>query len=342
MANGIKALRQIQMSREASASQGSPTTDFTVWRGTGTLEDLRETTFPEEDIGKFGGVDRTYSPKTGGQLVLDETPATFEQLPHIFDAGIANATPTTDTSSAFIRTYNFPIESTDVKESTDLQTYSFKAGDNNEVEKCGFGHVSEFTLSGAAAEALMITATFDTREVSTDGDGFATVTIPDVEEILFSKGKLFIDAVGGVLGATQVTKTLLAAELKVTTGWKGIDTGDGRVDFSFIKQTQPEITLDVTFEHNGSASAEKSAWRAGTARKLQLLFEGSALATTDAGATYDVKSLVVNLAGKWEKFEKLDEMDGNDIVKATFRSRYNSTAALFAQFIIANEVETMP
>lgn len=342
MANGIKALRQIQMSREASASQGSPTTDFTVWRGTGTLEDLRETTFPEEDIGIFGGVDRVYTPKTGGQLVLDETPATFEQLPHIFDAGIANATPTTDASSAFIRTYTLPIASTDAKESTDLQTYSFKCGDNAEVEKAAFGFVSEFSLTGAAGEALNVTATFETREVSTDDDGFAAVTIPAVEEILFSKGKLFIDAVGGTLGGTQISQTLLSMELTVVTGWMGVDAADGRLDFSFLKQVQPEITLNVTFEHNGAAIAEKAAWRAGTPRKIQLLFEGLALSSTDAGADYDVKSLVVNLAGKWEKFEKLDEMDGNDVISATFRARYNATAALFAQFIVVNEVEAMP
>lgn len=340
MANGIKSLRQIQMGREST--QGSAPASFTPWRGVGTIEDTRETVFPDEDVGIFGGVDRAYSPTLSGQLVLDETPATFEQLPHIFDAGIANATPTTDASSAFIRTYTLPIASTDAKESTDLQTYSFKCGDNAEVEKAAFGYVSEFSLTGAAGEALNMTATFETREVSTDGAGFATVTIPAVEEILFSKGKLFIDNADGTLGGTQVSQTLLSAELTVVTGWMGVDAADGRLDFSFLKQAQPEITLNVTFEHNGAAIAEKAAWRAGTPRKIQLLFEGSALSSTDAGADYDVKSLVINLAGKWEKFEKLDEMDGNDVISATFRARYNATAALFAQFIVANEVEAMP
>ena len=75
---------------------------------------MLETVFPEEDIGIFGGVDRSYIPKTGGQIVLEGV-ATFEQLPHILDAGVYAATATTDASSAFIRTWTFPEVTSDVK-----------------------------------------------------------------------------------------------------------------------------------------------------------------------------------------------------------------------------------
>ncbi len=340
MTYGVKALRQIQLHREDT--QGIASTDFTPWRGTGVLEDVRETVFPEEDIGIFGGVDRVYTPKTGGKLTLDEVEATFEQLPHIFDAAIYAATPTTDASSGVIRTWTFPLVSTDAKSSTDLQTYSFKFGDNAEVEQAHFGYVSDFTITGSAGEGLMAGATFMTRDVSTDGNGFETVTVPTVEEILFSKGKLYINAANESFGLTQKTGTLLSMSLNVTTGWQGIYTADGRSDFSFIKQVQPEIVLELTFEHDGTAQAEKAAWRAGTARLLQLKFEGARLTTTDAGATYDVKTFIINLAGKWEKFDALDEIDGDDVVTGTFRARYNATAAKFAEFIVVNEVDTMP
>lgn len=339
MANGIRALRQIQMGREAV--QGTAPASYSVWRGTGTLEDTRESVFPEEDIGIFGGVDRQYFAWLGAKLEMDETEATFEQLPHILDAGIALAVPTTDASSAQIRTYAFPISSTDAKSSSDLQTYSFLVGDNNEVEQFNFGFVSEFTLSGAAKEALKVAATWEGRQVSTAA-GFASVSIPAVEEILFGRGYLYIDSTTDSFGTTQVAQTLLGMELNITTGWQAVFSADGRSDFSFIKQVRPEITLDVTFEHNGSASAEKAAWRAGTSRLIQLKFLGSSLSSTDAGAPYDTKALVINLAGRWEKFEKLDEQDGNDIVKATFRARYNATANAFAQLIVVNELASMP
>lgn len=339
MSNGIKALRQIQMSRETT--QGSPTASFTVWRGTGALEDTRETVFPEEDIGIFGGVDRQYFAWLGSRLELEETEATFEQLPHILDAGIALAAPTTDASSAFIRTYTFPIAADSTKSSSDLQTYSFKCGDNNEVEKFSFGFVTEFNLSGVAKESLKMSATFEGRETTTDS-GFAAVSIPAVEEILFGKGRLYIDEVSTDFGTTEISQTLLGMELNITTGWQAVFSADGRSDFSFIKQVRPEITLDVTFEHNGNASAEKTKRRSGTARLIQLKFTGAGLTTTDASAPYDTKTLLIRLAGKWDTFEKLDEQDGNDVIKATFRARYNATANAFAQLIVVNELASIP
>jgi hypothetical protein len=338
MANGIKALRQIQTSREST--QGTATTDFSVWRGIGTLADARENVFPVEDIGIFGGTDRQYFPKLGATLAMDEIEATYEQLPHILDAGIRNATPTTDTGSAYIRTYTWPIQSTDTFTSTDLQTYSFKCGDNQEVEKFAFGFVTDFALSGAAGEAWKIGAHWTGREVASDSDGFVSVTIPTVEEMLFSKSKLYLDASSDTIGTTLVSDTLLNATLNATTGWQAVHTASGRTDFSFIKQVQPEITLDVTFEHNATATAEKAYWRAGTARLLQIKCEGAALAT--AGSAYTYKTMKINLAGKWGSFEKIDEVDGNDVVTGHFVARYNSTSALFASIVIANEVTAMP
>ena len=335
MANGIKALRRIQMSREDT--QGTASTDFTVWRGTGTLEDSRESVWPEEDIGIFGGTDRQYFPKLAATLEMDEVEATFEQLPHVFDAGIKYAAPAAD-GSGYIRTYSWPIVSSDYVESTDLQTYSFKCGDNNEVEKFSFGYVKEFNLSGNAGEAWKITSTWEGREVASDSDGFATVTIPDVEDILFSKSKLYIDESSDTIGTTLISNTLLSASLNIVTGWIGIFTGSGRLDFSFLKQVKPEITLDITFEHNATATAEKAKWRAGTARLLRLTCDGSALDTPGA---YTYKTFQFNLAGKWDTFEKIDEQDGNDIVTGHFVARYNSTSALLGSIVVVNEESSM-
>jgi hypothetical protein len=337
MTNGIKALRQIQMSRETT--QGTATTDFTVWRGTGTLEDSRESVWPEEDIGIFGGNDRQYFPKLAATLEMDEVEATFEQLPHILDAGIKYATPAAD-GSGYVRTYTWPIVSSDVAESTDVVTYSFKCGDNNEVERFAFGYVKEFSLSGNAGEAWKVNSTWEGREVASDSDGFVTVTIPSVEDALFSKSKLYIDETSGTIGTTLISNTLLTASLSITTGWTGVHTGSGRLDFSFIKQVKPEIKLDITFEHNATATAEKAKWRSGTPRLLKITCDGSALAS--AGSTYTYKTFIINLAGKWDMFEKIDEQDGNDIVTGHFVARYNSTAALFGSIVVVNEVEVMP
>lgn len=338
MTNGIKALRKVQLGQEASAG-GSTDIASTVWRGTGVLVDNRETTFPVEDIGILGGTSRSYVAMTGGEIAL-EGDATFEQLPHIFDAGIYKATPTTDADgSGYIYSYNMQAASTDPIESTDLQTYVIEGGDNNEAEVMRYCFVRQFSLSGGAGEALQVSAQFEGREVEGGHTYTAGVAIPTVETILVSKATCYIDdAVVATTDLVAMSNTVLAMNLDVTTGWQAVRTADGRLDFSFIKRAADSGTLQITFEHNASASDEKEAWRDQTERRVRIVFEGSALAT--AGA-YTYKTFVIDAYGKWENFDSLGEQDGNDIVNGTLRIAYTS-AAKKLDLIVVNELAAMP
>jgi hypothetical protein len=128
---------------------------------------------------------------------------------------------------------------------------------------------------------------------------------------------------------------------KHTTGWRpAMPTGDGQLYFPFIKLTEPEELLTITFEHEATAAAEKVAWRAQTPRLIRLSAQGAALTT--AGTAYSYKTFILDLAGKWESFDKLDEDKGNDIVKGIFRVKYNATAASRGRIIIVNEVASLP
>lgn len=168
----------------------------------------------------------------------------------------------------------------------------------------------------------------------------ASLDLDPVETILFSKTKLYIDAASGTIGTTLKSSTLLGAELSIKTGLVPVFTGDGNLYFTFTKCVGPEVLLKVTFEHNASAVAEKDAWIAQTARVIRLITQGTALTT--AGTAYTYKTLQIDLAGKWEKFEKIDEQDGNDIVTGTFRARYNDDAELFGQILVVNELSALP
>lgn len=331
---GIKALRKIQLGREVAA--GTAVAATAIWRGMGTLEDTREVVFPEEDVGIFPGTDRMYAPKLGGQLEMEAVPLTFEQVFHILEAGVLTVgTGVADgAGSGKIYNYTFPETAANT-----IKTYTIEGGDNQEAEEMEYSFVSEFELAGKGGEAWTMAATWMGRQVTVSSFTGA-LTIPTVEEALFSKTLLYIDVIGGTYGTTVKSDTLLGASLKVTTGWVPVWTGVGAAYFGFAKQTPPEITLEITFEHDGTSAAEKVFWRAGTARKLQLKCVGSALATP--GTAYTYKSLIVNLCGKWEKFNKIDEMDGNDIISSTFRGRYNSTAADAGNIIVVNEVATVP
>jgi len=325
---GIKAFRKLQMGPETT--EGTNVDATSIWRGKGTLQDNMTTVFPEEDIGLLTGADRSYVAKYEALLSLEETEATFQQLPYLFEMSMYSTTSTTD-SSGFLYTYTMPLASSDIKTSTDLGTYSWECGDDVQAEEFSYGVCQNFSLSGEGGGALMMSAEIIGRQVSTTTFK-AGLSIPTVEEILFSKGKLYIDNVKAFPATTQISNTLIAATLSVNTGWVPVYTADGSLYFSFVKQTTPEITLSATFEYNTSALAEIAAWRAGTARVLRLEFSGSTSAY----------KLYLDLAGKWDNFEKIGEKDGNDIVVGTFRARYNATVGDMFRAIIYNNLEALP
>jgi hypothetical protein len=304
----------------------------------GVIADNRETVFSEEDIGILGGTTRSYVPRAGGEIPL-EGDATFEQLPHILNAGIYKATPTTDAGSGFIYSYSLQSGSSDPVGTTDLQTYVIEGGDNNECEIMRYCFIREFGLSGAAGEAVAVSATFEGREIEGGQTFTSGLSIPEVETILVSKAKIYIDNSTDTIGTTLKSATMLGFDLAVTTGWQSVVAADGRIDFSFIKRANDEATLQVTFEHNGNATTEKAAWRAQSERAVRLIFEGSALGTTD---TYSAKTLIIDAYGKWESFDSLSDQDGNDTVSGTLRIRYSPTAAKKLDIVVVNELAAMP
>jgi hypothetical protein len=330
---GVKQLRRLQIGKETVAGTAVPAT--AVLRLNGMIEDTRETVFPEEQTGYLGGLDRQYTAKLGAALEI-EGEATFEQLPYVLNAAIGSATATADgVGTGFVYAYTAPTTAKNT-----IDTYTLESGDDQEAERIEYGYVGEFGLSGTAGEAWMLTATWGGRQATVNAFTAATATaLGDVEELLFGRTKLYIDDSTSTLGATLKSSTLLAAELKWSTGWIPKHTADGELYFTFVEQVGDEITLDITFEHNASGAAEKVAWRAGALRLLRLLIEGSTLTTP---GTYSKKTCQIDLAGKWEKFEKIDEIDGNDVVKGTLRVKTNIAAALKAAITVVNQVTALP
>lgn len=331
---GIKALRKVLFGRETTAGTAVATT--TYWRGMGTIEDNREVVFPDEDIGYLSGTDRTYIPKYEATLEL-EGDTTFEQLPHFLDAGIATATATQDgTGSDYIYTYTFPTTAQPTN-----KTYTIEGGDDVQAEEMEYSYVEKISLKGAAGEAVNLKATWKGRQV-TPTTYTTTATIPTVETMLFQKGRLYIDTAGGSFGATQKSNTLLGFTFDYSTGWTPVFTGDGNLYFSFIKVVKDklEARLEITFEHDSTAVAEIAAWRAQTPRRIQLKIAGNNVTT--AGTTYSAKTLIINVAGKWESFSKIDEQDGNDVVTGVLVGKYTTTASAFGSIIVVNEVSALP
>jgi len=329
---GKKKLRKIQLGDEAI--KGAAEVATAIWRGTGTLEDLTEVVTPEEDVGYLCDIDRVYIARVGGQLEMDEIPATYEQLPYILEAGINTVAGVQDGGGNTAYMYNFLFPTTAVNT---ILTYTIEAGDDQQEEEMAYCFVPEFTLKGAADEPVKMAATWLGRQIAPSAFT-ALATLPTVEEILFNPGKLYIDDATGNVGTTVKSNTLVAGELKVVTGNIAYQTASGALYFDGDKQVGPVIDLDITFEHNATAVAEKAACLAKTSRLIRLKFEG----TTLTGATYQKKTLIIDLAGTWKKFAKIDERDGNDIVTGSFHAAYNAAEALYARILVVNALVSLP
>lgn len=331
---GVKALRKIQLGQESTGALGTPVAATAVMRYLGTIEDARTVVFPEETVGILGGMDRAYQPQVLAKMTISGE-ATFEQLPYFFQAAIGLVASSADGGGTDkVWEWNFPT--TTIPE---LAVYTIEGGDNNAAEEMEYSHVTDFTLSGKYGEAWMMEANWTGRQVSTSTFTGA-LTPPTVESCLFGKTKLYIDVCTATPGTTIKSNTLLEASLKVTTGWIPKFTADGALYYSFLQQVGPEITLDLTFEHDAISVAQKALWVAGTAGLIRLSCDGTTVAT--AGTTYGNKTMIIDLWGKWEKFEAIDEIDGNDVIKATFRARYVADPGKIGTLTVVNELSTLP
>jgi hypothetical protein len=333
MAYGVKALRQINLGQEGTP--GTAVAGTTKWRGSGVLQDDRVTKFPAEDVGILTGTDRSYVPKLAGSLLLESVPATFEQIGHIFEMGIQTAAASADgAGSDFIYEYIFPTTAANT-----IKTYTIETGDNSEAEEMEYCFVTDFTLTGDEGEAWMMSANVIGRQVAVSTFS-ATAPIPTVEEMLFQKTKLYIDAATASWGGTIKSNTLLSAQFTYKTGNKAIFAADGNLYFSSHKTVMPEIRLRLAFEHDAIGIAQKVLGRAQTAQKFRLLIQGSAFAS--AGTTYSVKTCMIDIVGKYEKWNKIGERNGNDIIELEVIGRYNADAASAGIITLVNELSALP
>jgi hypothetical protein len=330
---GSKALQKIQLGQEVTP--GTAVAATTVWRGTGALKDDQVVEWPEEDIGILAPINRSYIPRLGASMSFGSVPATYQQIPYLFEASLKAVTPVADNGgSNYIQVYPFPTTAVPT-----ITTFTVEGGDNQQAEEMEYAFVKSWGLEGAGGEVLLMNAEWMGRQIAKT-TFTAALTVPAVEEVLFSKGTVFLDDNDGTIGTTQVSNTILAVSLAYTSGLVAKYTADGALYFSFHQSTRPELTGSITFEHNASAVAEKDNFVANTPRLLRLLWEGSAFGT--AGTLYTYHTLQMDMAMIWESFDALGEQDGNSIVVGNFRAGYDPTAALFAEATVSHELTALP
>ncbi len=200
-----------------------------------------------------------------------------------------------------------------------------------------------FTVTASAAGSLTVTENTAIEAAGgsvTVEQWFTNLALPSVEEMVFQKSQLYIDPTSSSAGTTLKSNTVLAYDFVYNTGLDGLATADGRLDYSQVVMGLPSGSLKVDFYHEGSAIAEKAAWRNKTPRVIRLQIQGTKLAT--AGTTYSYKTLIVDLYGYWSKFSNLGENAGIDTVTGEFTMAYDPTAASAGQILIVNSLASLP
>jgi hypothetical protein len=335
MANGIYALQKIQFARNADSDSDDYVPATQIWRGNGQLEDTRNLYFVQENIGNLTGSNRTNTSLYGGKLALDAIEATYKQFPNLLEMSIKAATPVTDSGEVYTYTYPFPTTSVQT-----LKPYTIEGGDNSGAEALNFVHCMDWTLAGEGGKAWMMSGNLIGKQVIPQAfTGGASLPNVDGDTLNFSKTKFYIDADSDTWGSTLVSNTLLKATIKYNAKLVAKPTADGALTWSFIVAPQPDITVAVTFEHNASAVSAKVDWRAETPKLIRFLNQGTAF--TSPGNTYSVRTAIFDFAGKWLKFNKIGNMNGNDILEGTFQVKSSEVQASAGQILIANNISTL-
>lgn len=322
---GVKSRRRIQLGLEGTPGTAVPAT--TIWRGPAVL--MKDTSIkkrPPENVGYRVNGTRIYTAKNEASLQIPETELTFEQGPYAFSAGVTNVVSGAangGTSNAYKYPYVLPVAS-----DPSYKTYTIETGDNQAAEEMEGAFCEEINLKGTPNDAVMIASKWVGRQRLTSAftAGLTPVT---VEEVLFNKGKLYIDA--STIGNTQATNTWLGFEMTIKPGLQAVYTGDGNLYYSFVKGVEPVITGKVTFEHDATGVAQKALYAAGNTRKFRMQFDGSAIGFTGSGGTFAARMFRMDFAANIESYDD-GEQNGDDIVTINFTQVYDGTLGFEATF----------
>jgi hypothetical protein len=333
---GGKWAQKNQIGGETTA--GTAVAADTIWRGMGKmLKDDRKVTIVEEILGIAIPSDRSYIAELGAVWAMSPTPATFEQVNHIFEAGIKLVGTGAADSTGSGKIYAYPVGKTSLNT---IKTYTIESGDNQQAEEAEYMFVTDFTITADPKKSVMVSSNWFGRQ-STNASFTGALTAPTVEEVL-PKGAVYIDTVGGTYGGTAVSQTLLKYTIKVQTGWRAkwtIDNGQLYFDFHYFDFDSYKAEVEVTYEHNATAVAEKAAFRAETPRLLRVQFAGSTLTTA---GNFTTKLLRLDMPIKYTEMDALDSDNGNSILKFKAFSGYNETAAEALTATVINELANVP
>jgi len=331
MAYGAWGYNLCQLGQEATP--GTAVAGSTIWRGVfGGFNDDRTREVVEEDIGTLARAERTYDGWLAVSVPMPETGLTYEQFPHILQASMGKVTPTGTTN--YVWDYEVPTDDA----APALGTYTLILGNKlvpADVRALPYSFVADWEAKGEAGSNWTVTANWKGARYT--AGSFGPVALPTVEDAVFARTKLYIDAAGGTIGTTQKTGVLLGATVKYTSNIEIVPVGDGNLYGVAHKLGRPAVsfTLKLEVEQAGANSLvaqERAFMDANTPRLIRLLNSGSGS-----------KKLQFDLAARYDNvgpYEKQGEQDTAVTIEG--HCDLNSAANLFFAASVTNLLQTLP
>lgn len=331
MTYGAWGYNLCQMGQEVTP--GTAVAGTTIWRGVfGGFNDDRTREVIEEDIGTLARSERTYDGFLAVSVPMPETGLTYEQFPHVLQASMGKVTPTG--TGAYTWLYEVPTDDG----APVLQPYTLILGNKlvpSDVRALPYSFVGDWEAKGESGSNWALTANWKGTRY-TNGS-FATVALPTVEDAVFAKTKLYIDAANGTIGTTQKLGVLLAATIKYTSNIEMVPVGDGNLYAVAHKLGKPSVNFTIKLELEQSAGVSLVAQERGymdsnTPRLIRLENIGSGS-----------KKIMFDLAARYDNvgaYEKQGEQD--TAVTLEGHCDLNTAADLFFATTVINTLASIP
>lgn len=225
------------------------------------------------------------------------------------------------------------------------QVYTFEGGNNKRVEQAAYCFPTSFELfgkGGANADALMLSSAWTVKQWIEKTAGFTSgIALPALSEALFTGCRLFIDDIGGTMGATEALNTLSSFDYKANTGIAHQFAGNGSLGFAKAQRKgKVQLSCALSLYQNDIGQAEYDHWRANDPRLIRIQVDGPALAT--AGSAYSKKTILIDMPGTWSKFPQNEDIEGAEVLPGQFRPAYDVTAGIGPSITVVNELTALP
>jgi hypothetical protein len=112
---------------------------------------------------------------------------------------------------------------------------------------------------------------------STTNSFTGALSLPALSELPVNKAKVYLDAIGGTYGTTQLSNTIIGGQINITTQWVPQFTMDGNLYYSYPSYADTHVDGALTFLHDTAVTQAKTDFRARTPKLLRLDFIGDAV-----------------------------------------------------------------